>query len=62
MGKTLVGEYCNTENMQHFVDYGEKPQLFFYALVEKEDLVNDCLPTSVAIKFLDVFGLPKIKL
>ena len=31
--KTLIGEYCNMENMQHLVNYGKEAHLFFYALV-----------------------------
>lgn len=47
--------------MQHLIDYGKEPQLFFYALVEKDNLVDDCQATSTTFKFLDYFGLPKAK-
>lgn len=47
--------------MQHLIDYGKEPQLFFYALVEKDNLIDDCQPTSTTFKFLDYFGLPKAK-
>jgi hypothetical protein len=58
---TLVGEYCNSENLQHLVDYGKQPQLFFYALVEKSSLADSCHPTSLAYKFIEAHGLPAAK-
>ena len=59
--KTLVGEYCNMDNMQHLVNYGNQPQLFFYALIEKDNLRDDCLPLSTTSKFLEKNGLPRVK-
>lgn len=47
--------------MQHLIDYGKEPQLFFYALVEKDNLIDNCEATSITFKFLDFFGLPKAK-
>jgi hypothetical protein len=47
--------------MQHLVDYGKEPQLFFYALVEKNNLEENCQATSTTFKFLDFFALPKAK-
>ena len=47
--------------MQHLVDYGKQPQLFFYALVAKENRIDDCLPTSAAYKFIEAHGLPAAK-
>lgn len=47
--------------MQHLIDYGKEPQLFFYALVEKDNLVDDCQATSITFKFLDYFALPRAK-
>ena len=47
--------------MQHLVNYGEKPQLFFYALVDKNDKQEDCLPLSMTLKFLEKFQLPQAK-
>jgi hypothetical protein len=49
------------ENMQHLVNYGQEAQLFFYALVDKNDPKQDCLPLSYTYKFLETFSLPKIK-
>lgn len=59
--KTLIGEYCNMENMQHLVNYGQEAQLFFYALVEKQNKIEDCMPLSRTFKFLEKFGLPRVK-
>ncbi len=59
--KTLIGEYCNMENMQHLVNYGQEAQLFFYALVEKQNKVEDCMPLSRTFKFLEKFSLPRVK-
>ena len=59
--KTLVGEYCNMDNLQHLVNYGNEAQLFFYSLVEKNNKVDDCLPLSVTFKFLQKFKLPAVK-
>lgn len=47
--------------MQHIIDYGKEPQLFFYALVEKENRVDECQSTSAAYKFLATYGLPAAK-
>ena len=59
--KTLVGEYCNMQNMQHLVHYGQEAQLLFYALVEKDNNEDDCLPLSSTFKFLEQFNLPSVK-
>lgn len=48
-------------NMQHLVNYGQEAQLYFYALVDKNDNKDECLPLSYTYKFLETFGLPKIK-
>lgn len=58
---TLIGEYCNSDALQHLVDYGKQPQLYFYALVEKNSRTEDCQPTSAAYKFLETYGLPAAK-
>lgn len=34
---TLVGEICDTVKSGHIVDYGTEPQLYFYALVRKQE-------------------------
>jgi ATP-dependent RNA circularization protein (DNA/RNA ligase family) len=59
--KTLVGEYCNMENMQHLVNYGQEAQLFFYALIDKNNRKEDCLPLSSTFKFLERHQLPRVK-
>ena len=59
--KTLVGEYCNMDNMQHLVNYGNEAHLFFYALVDKNNRKEDCIPLSSTFKFLEKHQLPKVK-
>jgi len=59
--KTLVGEYCNMDNMQHLVNYGKEAHLFFYALVDKNNRKEDCIPLSSTFKFLEKHQLPKVK-
>lgn len=58
---TLIGEYCNSDALQHLVDYGKQPQLYFYALVRKDSRSEDCQSTSAAYKFIETYGLPAAK-